>query len=780
MDSWKQVNFFLLGFLLSLWYKPQSLFSLSTSSSLKLSKIDCNKAEGNCVLINAYKKDDHFHLFLSSPSTITSLESTIIFSGIGSGSPGFYFDSWTFNNDTAQSNRKVQLENWSVSKNVILFPIFIHFDKPDPSFQLLEVKYFPLLLLSTMWNNFFRTIYALYGGWCGMLSHNLLYPEKYKIALVEKRHHAPKDYLYILKKAAPSGVLYYQDIEDGIYKAVFVGIPRSCLFGEIHHENESYRDLARNVAMNQLRSWFLAKFKVSQVEKPSWITFIVRNEPIRNILNVDQVADVLASFGEVKVVDFANLSLYQQLQIILKTKILITLHGAALTHSFFLPKDSCVIEIFPFQFRKYIYQNICRIIGIKYMPFENKKIENTVFNWDYVERHRFTSRSKEEIVSKPVDWFNMDSKNYYRNQDTLVDLNELKNIMNMAQQTIPYKFMLYLPWEQLNNQVIGFKVGCAIANFTSRVLVLPRIGYRKEFNEERKIFEVMDFEWREFDKYFVVEEGCPCKTVSFEVFQALNRGKEIENVYFRGIGNSVNFSYMQIIDYYKHVIGLGFKNIKRLPLGDKDVHLTRQEIIQKFKEIPNDRVLALGSLFWLYGFEQNPEYPLTRYYDYLEDPLYKQISETLAFQSNYEEMFKKAQLEVLGQTYGAIHIRRGDYRDKCKEVLHNSTLYMSCYQSLDAILQVIERKDPSIKWYIATNDFNEREIRAFLDRKGIETVNFHDIKEHLPLSLDPIEVSIIDQLICINSIHFHGNFYSSFSRTIAEKRALVNKKSFFF
>jgi hypothetical protein len=37
-----------------------------------------------------------------------------------------------------------------------------------------------------------------------------------------------------------------------------------------------------------------------------------------------------------------------------------------------------------------------------------------------------------------------------------------------------------MPWEQLNNQIIGLKVACAMSHFLNRILILPLIGYRKE------------------------------------------------------------------------------------------------------------------------------------------------------------------------------------------------------------------------------------------------------------------------------------------------------------
>jgi hypothetical protein len=59
----------------------------------------------------------------------------------------------------------------------------------------------------------------------------------------------------------------------------------------------------------------------------------------------------------------------------------------------------------------------------------------------------------------------MDSKNYWRNQDTHVNLNELKHVITTALQhrktsQSKQRFLLFMPFEQLNNQIIGFKSAC--------------------------------------------------------------------------------------------------------------------------------------------------------------------------------------------------------------------------------------------------------------------------------------------------------------------------------
>ena len=122
----------------------------------------------------------------------------------------------------------------------------------------------------------------------------------------------------------------------------------------------------------------------------------------------------------------------------------------------------------------------------------------------------------------------MDSKNYWRNQDTDVNIPELKKILELVIENslVETKYLMYQPWEQFNNQIIGFKSACAISIFLNRTLVVPYLGYRKQqaTDADKYIpFESTKFVWKSFERYFDSKQllGLPCKYISLDNFTIL-------------------------------------------------------------------------------------------------------------------------------------------------------------------------------------------------------------------------------------------------------------------
>jgi protein O-GlcNAc transferase len=65
-------------------------------------------------------------------------------------------------------------------------------------------------------------------------------------------------------------------------------------------------------------------------------------------------------------VDLAGLSFEAQIQIIHKTDILLSVHGAGLTHSMFLKAGSVVVEILPEDVKYKGFQNIAGQMDLGY------------------------------------------------------------------------------------------------------------------------------------------------------------------------------------------------------------------------------------------------------------------------------------------------------------------------------------------------------------------------------------------------------------------------------
>ncbi len=280
------------------------------------------------------------------------------------------------------------------------------------------------------------------------------------------------------------------------------------------------------------------------------LTIVVRRNTTRQILNFeDMVEAIRLQFSQLKIEvhDFGFYSFTRQIEIIEQTDILLSMHGAAMAHVVFLRPGSFIIELFPFRFRKTIYQNLARSLGIHYLFWENTYPDKTVFNVDAVLKHRFTDRSLDEIRRNPIDWYNMDSKNYWRNQDTVVTISEINHVIKNAiwfgqKDQSSRKFLLYMPWEQINNQLIGFKSACVVARLLDRVLVLPPIGLRKKERKQKQFrtsyFMPEDYEWRPFSEYLHLEsltqlanEPQGCDFITFENFISLNSGKTKSRIF---------------------------------------------------------------------------------------------------------------------------------------------------------------------------------------------------------------------------------------------------------
>lgn len=83
--------------------------------------------------------------------------------------------------------------------------------------------------------------------------------------------------------------------------------------------------------------------------------------------------------------------------------------------------------------------------------------------------------------------------------------------------------------------------------------------------------------------------------------------------------------------------------------------------------------------------------------------------------------------------------------------------------------------------FMATNDSNLSKLIAIYKRMGVQIIALDNLlTEEEARYLDPVERSILDQIICMRSRVFIGNYFSSFTRTIAEHRELNGLDSEFF
>lgn len=360
-----------------------------------------------------------------------------------------------------------------------------------------------------------------------------------------------------------------------------------------------------------------------------------------------------------------------------------------------------------------------------------------------------------------------------------------------------------MPWEQLNNQLIEFKSACAMAAMLNRILVVPKLGYRALVNTNDpnvyRSYKPVEFIWNNFDRYFDSSHllRLPCKTISIENFQNLNRGASVGIINYIDLGEGAT-TQNQIKEYYEHTVRIPFDGI-----ACRNVYyqLSRDDIIQEYGNDESSRVLALGSLFWHYDFGIKQQYPISKYYEYLEapaDPIYKKISSSLVFGERITTIGNLI-LSKITEPMIAAHVRRGDYGSKCNESWHRE----SCFVTDEYLESSLKTFNQSMV-FISTNDetmnttslagkgmvflrdlLGESEDLNYTPQLNLEQLAEDDSKPpsapSLRMDLDPIDFALLDQYICIyGAVEFIGNIHSSFSRHIVEQRALKGRKSHFF
>ena len=277
-------------------------------------------------------------------------------------------------------------------------------------------------------------------------------------------------------------------------------------------------------------------------------------------------------------------------------------------------------------------------------------------------------------------------------------------------------------------------------------------------------------------------------------------------------------------DYYSGVLGLPHSNVR--DETPKRVQLTYDEVISTWGTSPAQPVLALGAAFWLYGFDKKQPYPLEEYFNYMDNEVYKRIVEGLRTKKWIREAARGLveRVRVLGgaglvtQERGrrpraiiGVHVRRGDYWNKCRKI-KDEGLRRKCYPSNKDFGRVVraewgsarrhraavgsdndERDDekgndkPLV--YVATNEPSVRQELDAMYGTAFDLVYLEDIlsaaatnSENIPALrwlqhrvLDPVEKALIDIEICSMVEFFIGGFYSSFSRTIFERRELAGR-----
>ena len=103
-------------------------------------------------------------------------------------------------------------------------------------------------------------------------------------------------------------------------------------------------------------------------DRPLTLVFIDRRGT-RRLMEKGRYFSILKSKFpalNVEVVDFAELSMLEQLQLVRRTDILVGVHGAGLTHGMFLQPGSTMVEILPRELNYKGFRNLAKLLGHHY------------------------------------------------------------------------------------------------------------------------------------------------------------------------------------------------------------------------------------------------------------------------------------------------------------------------------------------------------------------------------------------------------------------------------
>ncbi|KNC78548.1 hypothetical protein SARC_09032, partial [Sphaeroforma arctica JP610] len=137
------------------------------------------------------------------------------------------------------------------------------------------------------------------------------------------------------------------------------------------------------------------------------------NEVYRRILNEVDVVRLLEDAGlEVDMVDFQTISDYEQIIRTRMAGVFVAMHGAGMSNTMWLHPQAVVIELQTYGFQKWGYRNFLRAMGIHYEYWVNTHTANAV--------HTYKSLASEG------------SYDFYRGRDQIVDIKELRYVLNVA------------------------------------------------------------------------------------------------------------------------------------------------------------------------------------------------------------------------------------------------------------------------------------------------------------------------------------------------------------
>ncbi len=109
------------------------------------------------------------------------------------------------------------------------------------------------------------------------------------------------------------------------------------------------------------------------ISSPYRRVFLIRTGHIRTIANNDEVINLLEQH-EFQCIDPSELSVEQQMRLLVEAKIVVSVHGAALTNIVYCTPETTVLELMPEAYTNNCYRHLAHVCQLRYDRFVCKSV----------------------------------------------------------------------------------------------------------------------------------------------------------------------------------------------------------------------------------------------------------------------------------------------------------------------------------------------------------------------------------------------------------------------
>lgn len=226
--------------------------------------------------------------------------------------------------------------------------------------------------------------FIIHNHWCPGYFHWLT--EALPRMLAATNH--VKDYTLILPETFKG---FSQDSLQALYHGKIFWIPQDknlIIQKLLVPENPRYCGNFDRTTFAMLRDLF-SKFFTNQVFGPAVRKIYISRwkSGRRKVANENEVVTVLTDWG-FEIINFEDLRFSEQVQLMVSTKVLFSIHGAGLSNMLFMPKGGWVVELqkkpSPSQDQNELYKDLATTLDLQYRPIFCPSDEQSIYIADIV------------------------------------------------------------------------------------------------------------------------------------------------------------------------------------------------------------------------------------------------------------------------------------------------------------------------------------------------------------------------------------------------------------